>query len=109
MYINGAVDLAQFPQSRNTLTDHPERIRQYLRFHKCDALQRLRLLNYLTAKVERMPRSTLLDNSACDWLRKENIVKPAESTMQQIVATASETAFSPRVIAGGRVNWGAPF
>ncbi len=92
LHIEEPVNLAEYPQSRNTLTEHPERIRQYLRFLKCDELQRLRLLNYLTAEAARIPRSALLHNGACDWLRKEKIVRPAESTMQEIVASAKETA-----------------
>lgn len=42
------IDLALYPQSNKTLTNHPGRIRDYLGFQKCDELQRLRLLNYLT-------------------------------------------------------------
>lgn len=92
LQIQEPVDLSQYPQSRNTLTDHPDRIRAYLRFNKCDERQRLRLLNHLTAQAAKVPRSTLLNNDACDWLRQEKIVRPAETTLREIIATAREAA-----------------
>ena len=49
--IEEPIDLSAYPQTKTTLNAHPERIREYLGFQKCDELQRLRLLTHLTEQV----------------------------------------------------------
>ena len=86
--INEPIDLFLYPQSKKTLTNHPERIRDYLGFQKCDELQRLRLLNYLTDQVVQLPRIADLMDIACKWLYEKKIVRPATGTLQEIIAEA---------------------
>lgn len=86
--VNDPIDLAFYPQSNKTLTNHPERIREYLGFKKCDELQRLRLLNHLSEQVITLPRSADLLDIACDWLYEEKIVRPAYRTLQEIITEA---------------------
>jgi TnpA family transposase len=82
------IDLSAYPQSKKTLTNHPERIREYLGFQKCDELQRLRLMLHLTDQVIELPPSANLLDVACEWLYEQQIVRPATSTLQDIITEA---------------------
>ena len=82
------VDLSKYPQSKNTLNAHPERIREYLGFQKCDELQRLRLLIHLTDQAVELPRSANLIDVASDWLYQNQIVRPATRTIEEIITEA---------------------
>ncbi len=86
--ITEPIDLSAYPQSKNTLNAHPERLREYLGFQKCDELQRLRLLTYLTNQILELPRSANLIDVACDWLYENQIVRPATRTLQDIITEA---------------------
>jgi TnpA family transposase len=86
--ISEPIDLSTYPQSKNTLNAHPERIREYLGFQKCDELQRLRLLTHLTDQVLELPRSTDLIDVACIWLYENQIVRPATRTLEDIITEA---------------------
>ncbi len=87
--INEPIDLSAYPHTKTTLNAHPERIRKYLGFQKCDELQRLRLLTYLTEQVLELPRNTDLLDVACDWLYENQIVRPAARTLKDIITEAS--------------------
>lgn len=87
--INEPIDLSTYPQSKNTLNAHPERIREYLGFQKCDELQRLRLLSHLTAQVLELPRNADLLDVACVWLYENQIARPATRTLEDIIAEAN--------------------
>lgn len=87
--INEPIDLSTYPQSKNTLNAHPERIREYLGFQNCDELQRLRLLTYLTDRVLELPRSANLVDVACNWLYENQIVRPATRTLEDLITEAS--------------------
>lgn len=86
--IDEPVDLSLYPQSRKTSTSHPERIRDYLGFDRCDELQRLRLLNHLAERVVNLPRTTDLIDVACEWLYEQKIVRPATRTLEEIITEA---------------------
>ena len=86
--IDEPVDLSTYPPSENTRTIHPERIRDYLGFQKCEELQRLRLLNYVTEQVVKLPRTADLIDVACEWLYEQKIVRPAIRTLQEIITEA---------------------
>jgi TnpA family transposase len=86
------VDLSGYPQSADTWTEHPDRIRKYLGFSKCDELQRLKLLNYLTDQALQMSKTTALTDLACEWLYAQRIARPATRTIKEICGTATETA-----------------
>ena len=86
--ITDLVDLSPYPQSENTRTSHPERIREYLGFQRCDELPRLRLLNYLTDQVINLPRTADLIDVSCEWLYDQKIVRPATRTLQEIITEA---------------------
>jgi len=87
--INEPIDLSAYPQSKNTLNAHPERIREYLGFQKCDELQRLRLLTHLTDRVLELPRGANLIDVACNWLYENQIVRPATRTLEDIITEAN--------------------
>ncbi len=90
--IDEPIDLTLYPQSKNTLTIHPERIRKYLGFKKCDELQRLRLLNHLTEQVLKLPHSADVIDVACGWLYEQKVVRPAIRTLQDIITEAKGLA-----------------
>jgi hypothetical protein len=56
--VDPSTDMTGHPQSRDTWIEHPERIRMYLGFKKCDELERLRLLNHLTEQAMQLAKST---------------------------------------------------
>lgn len=86
--MSGPVDLSEYPQSENTRTGHQERIREYLGYQKCDELQRLRLMLHLSDKVIELPRSANLIDVSCEWLYDNQIVRPANRTLQEIITEA---------------------
>lgn len=86
--IDGPIDFALDAPSKNTVTSHLERIRDYLGFEKCDESQRLRLLNHLAEVLIELPRTTDLLDVACEWLYAQKIVRPATGTLQDIITEA---------------------
>jgi hypothetical protein len=52
------ISLDSYPQNEKTRFEHLERIRKHLRFVRCEAPQRERLLNHLTAIAEGLTRAT---------------------------------------------------
>ena len=81
-----------YPQNEKTRWDHLERIRQYLGFVRCDAPQRERLLNYLTASAQGLTRTTALREAAHRWLKQEKIVRPGRTTLRDLMVSAREDA-----------------
>jgi TnpA family transposase len=81
-----------YPQNDKTRFEHLERIRQYLNFTRCDAVQRQRLLDHLTTVAQGLPRSTALRQTACRWLQEQKIVRPGRTTLRDIISKARETA-----------------
>lgn len=81
-----------YPQNEKTRFEHLERIRRHLGFVRCDAVQRDRLLNHLTAVAQAMPRSEGLRKTAHLWLMREKIVRPGRTTLRELIASAREGA-----------------
>jgi hypothetical protein len=81
-----------YPQNEKTRWEHLERIRQYLGFVRCDAPQRERLLNYLTASAQALTRTTALREAAHRWLKQEQIVRPGRTTLRDLIVSAREDA-----------------
>jgi Domain of unknown function (DUF4158) len=65
-----------YPQNEKTRFEHLERTRQHLGFVRCDAPQRERRLNQLTAIAQALTRATALRQAAHRWLKQEKIVRP---------------------------------
>ena len=68
--------------------DNAERIRQHLGFVRCDAPQRERLLNHLTAIAQGLTRATALRQAAHRWLKQEQIVLPGHTTLRDVIVSA---------------------
>jgi TnpA family transposase len=81
-----------YPQNEKTRFEHLERIRQYLGFVRCDAPQRERLLNRLTAIAQGLTRATALRQAAHRWLKQEQIVRPGRTTLRDLIVSAREAA-----------------
>jgi hypothetical protein len=79
-----------YPQNEKTRWDHLERIRHHLGFVRCDAPQRERLLNYLTASAQALTRTTALREAAHRWLKQEQIVRPGRTTLRDLIVSARE-------------------
>lgn len=88
LQISDTIDLALYAQSKNTVTYHQERIREYLGFQKCDEHQRFRLLSHLAETVVELPRTADWLDVACNWLYAQKIVRPATRTLQDIITDA---------------------
>jgi hypothetical protein len=86
------IPLDSYPQHENTRYEHCERIRQYLKFARCDAAQRDRLFDYLTTIAQGRPRSSALRQAAYDWLQRERIVRPGRTTLRDAITAAREAA-----------------
>ncbi len=86
------IPLDGYPQHENTRYEHCERIRQYLQFVRCDAMQRDRLFDHLVAMAQGRPRATALRHVAEDWLQRERIVRPGRTTLRDAITAAREAA-----------------
>ncbi len=82
--------LDDYPQDDKTRSAHLERIRQYLGFVRCDRTQRQRLLVHLTNVARDAPRTEALRKGAYAWLLAERVVRPAGTTLRELVARARE-------------------
>jgi hypothetical protein len=65
------IPIGDYPQNEKTRFDHLERIRQHLKFSRCDASQREQLLQHLTGTAQALPRSTALRQAAHSWLQEQ--------------------------------------
>lgn len=86
------ISLESYPQNEKTRFEHLERIRQHLGFVRCDAPQRERLLNHLTAIAQGLTRATALRQAAHRWLKQEQIVRPGRTTLRDCIVSAREAA-----------------
>ncbi len=86
------ISLDDYPQNEKTRFEHLERIRQHLGFVRCDAPQRERLLNHLTAIAQGLTRATALRQAAHRWLKQEQIVRPGHTTLRDVIVSAREAA-----------------
>jgi hypothetical protein len=86
------ISLVDYPQNEKTRFEHLERIRQHLGFVRCDAPQRERLLNHLTAIAQGLTRATALRQAAHRWLKQEQIVRPGNTTLRDVIVSAREAA-----------------
>ncbi len=86
------ISLDGYPQNEKTRFEHLERIRQHLGFVRCDAPQRDRLLNHLTATAQGLTRATALRQAAHRWLKQEQIVRPGPTTLRDVIVSAREAA-----------------
>lgn len=86
------ISLDGYPQNEKTRFEHLERIRQHLGFVRCDAPQRERLLNHLTAIGQGLTRTTALRQAAHRWLKQEQIVRPGHTTLRDVIVSAREAA-----------------
>ena len=86
------ISLDDYPQNEKTRFEHLERIREHLGFIRCDAPQRERLLNHLTAIAQGLTRATALRQAAHRWLKQEQIVRPGHTTLRDVIVSAREAA-----------------
>lgn len=86
------IPIDDYPQNEKTRFDHLERIRQHLKFIRCDASQRERLLQHLTDTAQALPRSTALRQAAHRWLQEQKIVRPGRTTLRDVIGAALEAA-----------------
>ena len=86
------ISLDDYPQNEKTRFEHLERIRQHLGFVRCDAPQRERLLNHLTAIAQGLTSATALRHAAQRWLKQEQIVRPGHTTLRDVIVSAREAA-----------------
>ena len=86
------ISLDSYPQNDKTRFEHLERIRKHLRFIRCEAPQRERLLNHLTAIAQGLTRATALRQAAHRWLKQEQIVRPGRTTLRDFIVSAREAA-----------------
>lgn len=86
------ISLDAYPQNEKTRFEHLDRIRQHLGFVRCDAPQRERLLNHLTAIAQGLTRAAALRQAAHRWLKQEQIVRPGHTTLRDMMVSAREAA-----------------
>lgn len=73
-----------------TRLDHYERIRRYLGFVRCGAVERQKLLSFLVETAQITPKVAALHEAAYGWLAEQKIVRPARTTLLDIIQTARE-------------------
>jgi hypothetical protein len=91
------ISLDSYPQNEKTRFEHLERIRKHLGFVRCEAPQRERLLNHLTAIAQGLTRATALRQAAHRWLKQEQIVRPGRTTLRDFYRQRSRSRPRSRV------------
>lgn len=86
------ISIDNYPQNEKTRFEHFERLRQHLKFIRCDADQRARLLDHLTTVAQALPRAGALRQAACRWLQEQRIVRPGRTTLRDVISSAREAA-----------------
>ncbi|MFT2720359.1 DUF4158 domain-containing protein [Deinococcus sp. A31D244] len=86
-------DLHGYPADDKTRHAHMDRLRQYLGFRRCDAEQRQLLHTFLKQEAASLPRTELLRKAAFTWLHAHRVVRPARTTLRDLIASAREAAY----------------
>ena len=77
-----------YARRQQTVSEHQQRIGQYLRLHTFDTAAGERLAQFLEDEALRLKRTTSLLARARDWLRDEHILAPADSMLRRAVGAA---------------------
>ena len=77
-----------YARRQQTVSEHQQRIGQYLRLHTFDTDAGERLAQFLEDEALRLERTTSLLARARDWLRDEHILAPADSMLRRAVGAA---------------------
>jgi hypothetical protein len=78
-------DIERYAQRRQTLDAHAEQIRTYLGYHVFAEDERLLLSQFLDGEVEHLESVSALVTRAEDFLRTQQILLPATSTLRRLV------------------------
>lgn len=85
-----AISWTDFVYDEQTRQDQMQRLRRYLGFARCGPDQRQQLLDYLVECVPRSAKTSVLRETAVEWLRQDKIVRPRPSTLIDIIQAARE-------------------
>jgi hypothetical protein len=85
-----AISWSDFVYDEQTRQDQMQRLRRYLGFARCGPDQRQQLLDYLVERVPRSAKTSVLRETAVEWLRQNKIVRPKPSTLLDIIQAARE-------------------
>jgi len=85
-------ELSLYGARPQTRTDHLNRILDYLRFTWFHQSHRRKLKSWLFNRALEHDSAPLLLNLACDWLRREKIVRPGLSRLERLVAETRKNA-----------------
>ena len=78
--------IPDYPQNEKTRWEHLERIREHLGFVKYDDTARQQLLRYVQERAATVPRLTVLQTLACQWLYTARVVRPGRTTLRDSLA-----------------------
>ena len=85
-----AIPWSDFVYDEQTRQDQMQRLRRYLGYARCDASQRLALLDYLVEKAQITAKTAPLREVALEWLALHKVVRPGPTTLLDLIQTARE-------------------
>ena len=81
-----------YASRQQTVSEHQQRIGQYLRLRAFDAAADERLVRFLEAEALRLERTASLLARARAWLRDEHVLAPADSVLRRAIGAARHKA-----------------
>ncbi len=84
--------LARYGEREHTRADHLREIRAHLGFREARPEDLAGLAAWLLERALEHDRPVVLFHLACDWLRRERIVRPGVTRVERVVAAARERA-----------------
>ena len=81
-----------YERRQQTVSDHQERIGEYLRLSTFDTAVGERLARFLEDEALRLDRTAPLRARARGWLRDEHVLAPADSVLRRVVGAARHKA-----------------
>ena len=87
-----AETIQPYASRQQTVSEHQQRIGEYLRLRAFDAAADERLVRFLEAEALRLERTASLLARARAWLRDEHVLAPADSVLRRAIGAARHKA-----------------
>ena len=81
-----------YARRQQTISEHQQRIGEYLRLHAFDAVAGERMARFLEDEALRLDRMGSLLARARGWLRDEHVLAPADSALRRAIGAARHKA-----------------
>ena len=93
-----------YARRQQTVSEHQQRIGQYLRLRTFDTVGGEQLARFLEDEALRLDRTGSLLAQARNWLRDEHVLAPADSVLRRAVGAARQKARALLTHAGSAIS-----